>query len=118
MTPDCIFCRIVAGEIPSQSVTETNRVLALRDVNPAAPQHVLVIPKEHIADSLVDINLDDPETAGIWAEMAQVVQTVTKGADFSNGWRLVSNVGDDGRQSIPHIHLHVLAGRLFGWPPG
>jgi histidine triad (HIT) family protein len=118
MSGDCIFCRIVAGEIPSQAVSETDRVLAFRDINPAAPHHILVVPKRHIADSLVDLNLDDPEQADIWAEMIRVVQTVTKGVDFSNGWRLVSNIGDDGRQSVYHLHVHVLAGRLFGWPPG
>lgn len=118
MKADCVFCRIVAGEIPSQAVTETDRVLAFRDINPAAPHHLLVIPKKHIADSIPDLDLNDEEAASIWIEMLKVVQAVTRGVDFASGWRLVSNVGDDGRQTVFHLHLHVLAGRLFGWPPG
>jgi histidine triad (HIT) family protein len=118
MSADCIFCRIVAGEIPSQAVTETDRVLAFRDINPAAPHHLLVIPKEHIADSIPDLDLSDEKAASVWTEMLQIVQNVTRGVDFASGWRLVSNIGDDGRQTVSHLHLHVLAGRLFGWPPG
>jgi histidine triad (HIT) family protein len=118
MSSDCLFCRIVSGEIPSQAVIDTERVLAFRDINPAAPQHVLVIPKQHIADSLVDLDLTDPEAAATWSEMLTVTQSLTKGADFGSGWRLVSNVGDDGRQSVFHLHLHLLGGRLMGWPPG
>jgi histidine triad (HIT) family protein len=118
MSSDCLFCRIVAGDIPSQAVADTDRVLAFRDINPAAPQHVLVIPKQHIADSIPDLDLTDPEAAATWVEMMSVAQSITKGVDFGNGWRLVSNVGDDGRQSVYHLHLHVLGGRLFAWPPG
>ena len=115
---DCLFCRVASGEIPANRVTETERVLAFRDINPAAPQHILVIPKAHLATSMADLDVTDPEAVGTWAEMLAVVQKVAAAAEFANGWRLVSNVGEHGRQSVFHLHLHLLAGRLFDWPPG
>jgi histidine triad (HIT) family protein len=109
----CLFCRIVSGEIPSQKVAETELSLAFRDVNPAAPQHLLVIPKRHTADSLADLEdfqaLDD---------MIQLAQTIAAGPEFAQGWRLVTNVGPDGGQSVFHLHLHLLGGRRMAWPPG
>jgi len=114
MTPaDCLFCRIVAGEIPSDRVAETEVSLAFRDINPVAPQHVLIIPKKHVADSLAD--LDDP-----WAlaDLVQLAREVAKADEFKEGWRLVSNIGSDGGQTVPHLHFHLLGGRKMKWPPG
>jgi histidine triad (HIT) family protein len=117
--PDCLFCRVVAGEIPSTKVIETDGVLAFRDINPGAPQHVLVIPKEHVADSVADLDIGDPGVARIWADLLAVVQKVAGSSpEFADGWRLVTNVGENGGQSVFHLHLHVLAGRRLTWPPG
>lgn len=110
---DCLFCRIVSGEIPSDRVAETEISLAFRDINPVAPQHVLVVPKRHVADSLAD--LDDPV---ILADMTQLVRKIALGDEFAGGWRLVTNIGADGGQTVPHLHLHLLGGRKMKWPPG
>ena len=116
---DCLFCKMVAGEIPTTIVAETDDVLAFRDINPGAPQHVLVIPKQHLADSVADLDLGDPGVAQTWANLLAVVQGVAgASADFADGWRLVTNVGANGGQSVFHLHLHVLAGRRLAWPPG
>lgn len=117
--PDCLFCKVVAGEIPSTRVIETDDVLAFRDINPGAPQHVLVIPKNHVADSVADIDVGDAEGARVWSALLDVVQQVAaSGPEFAGGWRLVTNVGENGGQSVFHLHLHVLAGRRLTWPPG
>ena len=117
--PDCLFCRVVAGEIPSTKVIETDDVLAFRDINPGAPQHVLVIPKEHVADSVADLQVGDAGVAGLWSALLTVVQQVASSSpEFADGWRLVTNVGENGGQSVFHLHLHVLAGRRLNWPPG
>jgi len=119
MKSNCLFCRVVAGEIPSTKVMETERVLAFRDINPGAPQHVLLIPKEHVADSLADLDLTDPEVTITWIELLKLAQEIAGGSpDFSDGWRLVSNVGENGGQSVFHLHMHLLAGRPLAWPPG
>jgi histidine triad (HIT) family protein len=106
------------GEVPSEKVLENDHALAFRDVNPGAPQHILVIPKEHIADSVADLNTADPAAVATWGSMLALVQEVTSSSAFDKGWRLVSNVGEYGQQSIFHLHLHLLGGRRFGWPPG
>lgn len=116
--PDCLFCRVVAGDIPSTKVVETDDVLAFRDINPGAPQHVLVIPKDHVADSVADMDIGDAEVGRIWSGLLEVVQQVASAPEFADGWRLVTNVGEDGGQSVFHLHLHVLAGRRLTWPPG
>lgn len=117
--PDCLFCKVVAGDVPSTKVIETDDVLAFRDINPGAPQHVLVIPKSHVADSVADLGVGDAETARIWSALLGVVQQVAAGSpEFADGWRLVTNVGENGGQSVFHLHLHVLAGRRLTWPPG
>jgi histidine triad (HIT) family protein len=110
---DCLFCRIVSGEVPSDRVAETEISLAFRDINPVAPQHVLVVPKRHVADSLAD--LDDPV---ILADMTQLVREIARGDELAGGWRLVTNIGADGGQTVPHLHLHLLGGRKMKWPPG
>jgi histidine triad (HIT) family protein len=117
--PDCIFCRVVAGDLPSAKVLETETVLAFHDVNPGAPQHVLVIPKDHIADSIADLDLSDSSVAPIWADLLAMAQQVAaQNAEFADGWRLVTNVGENAGQSVHHLHLHLLAGRRLAWPPG
>ena len=110
---DCLFCRIVAGEIPSETVTETDSVVAFRDVNPQAPLHVLVVPRTHVSDAgeLADA---EPDTA---AELVRVGRQVATDAGHDS-YRMVFNTGADAGQTVFHAHLHVLAGRGLSWPPG
>jgi histidine triad (HIT) family protein len=110
---DCLFCRIVAGEIPSETVTETDSVVAFRDVNPQAPLHVLVVPRTHVSDAgeLVDA---EPATA---AELVRVGRQIASDAGHES-YRMVFNTGADAGQTVFHAHLHVLAGRGLSWPPG
>ncbi|MGY1721061.1 histidine triad nucleotide-binding protein [Blastococcus sp. SYSU DS0552] len=117
---DCLFCRMVAGEIPADVVHETDRVLAFRDINPQAPTHVLVIPKEHHA-TVGALVAADPALLGEVVAGAHAVATreglVTDGG-AAPGYRLVTNTGPQAGQSVHHVHLHVLGGRDLGWPPG
>jgi histidine triad (HIT) family protein len=111
----CLFCKIVAGEIPSTEVASSERTYAFRDIDPAMPTHVLVVPREHIesADSV------RPEHGDILAEMFDTAQQVARSENVEGrGYRLVFNVGDEAQNSVPHLHLHVLGGRQMGWPPG
>ena len=114
--PDaCLFCRIVAGELPSQEVLATERTYAFRDLNPAAPTHVLVIPRDHIENA----DTVRPEHAEILAEMLTAAQRIARDEGIvEGGYRLVFNVGEDTGNSVPHLHLHVLGGRPMSWPPG
>jgi len=112
---DCLFCSIVSGKIPATIVHETDKTIAFRDVNPRAPVHVLVIPKEHI-DSLLAIKASH---ADIIADIHQVVQAVARQEKVDEkGFRMVVNNGKDSGQAVGHLHYHVLAGRKLGWPPG
>ena len=117
---DCLFCRMVAGEIPADVVHETDRVLAFRDINPQAPTHVLVIPKEHYATAAA-LAAGDPGLLGEVVAGAQAVALqeglVTDGA-AQPGYRLVTNTGPQAGQSVDHVHFHVLGGRRMQWPPG
>lgn len=110
---DCLFCKIVAGEIPSAKVAENAHCLAFRDIGPKAPTHVLVIPKQHYT-SLNE--LDDPALAGALFEMARSVAAQEGVA--AGGYRVVVNTGTDGGQTVHHLHLHVMGGRQMTWPPG
>jgi histidine triad (HIT) family protein len=110
---DCIFCGILAGEIPADVVAESETVLAFRDRNPQAPLHVLVIPRTH-ATNVAELADLEPETV---AELVRVAQRVTADAGYDS-YRLVANTGEDAGQSVFHTHLHVLAGRTQAWPPG
>jgi histidine triad (HIT) family protein len=112
---DCLFCKIVAGEIPSQQVASTAGTYAFRDIEPTAPTHVLVVPRRHIADA----SAVTPDDGDVLAEMLATAQRVaaSEGVDAS-GYRLVFNVGEDAANSVPHLHLHVIGGRRLGWPPG
>jgi histidine triad (HIT) family protein len=115
VSSDCLFCKIVAGEIPSAEVASSERTYAFRDIQPAMPTHVLVVPKEHIqsADTLT------PEHADVLAELFETAQQVARQEQLNDrGYRLVFNVGDDAQNSVPHLHLHVLGGRQMEWPPG
>ncbi|MGB1110413.1 MAG: histidine triad nucleotide-binding protein [Gammaproteobacteria bacterium] len=113
--PDCLFCKIVAGDIPCDKLYEDDDVLAFNDINPQAPVHFLVIPKCHIA-SLEDLTEDDAELIGKVQLVAQKIARERGVAE--NGYRTVYNCGADGLQSVGHLHLHVLAGRRMEWPPG
>ena len=112
---DCIFCRIVAGEIPAKVAHQDDLAIAFHDVSPQAPVHVLVVPRQHVDDAL--------EAAGAAPAIAgHLVAVATRLAGelgiAASGFRLVINTGDDGGQSVRHLHLHLLGGRELGWPPG
>lgn len=106
---DCLFCKIVAGQIPSTKVYEDETALAFRDINPQAPTHVLVIPKEHIADAS-QIN---GENAALVAHCLEVVAEVARLEGLDNGFRVVSNCGADAGQTVNHLHFHVLGGKTM-----
>jgi histidine triad (HIT) family protein len=110
---DCLFCKIVAGDVPADIVHEGQRVLAFRDVNPQAPVHVLVIPRAHHS-GVADLAADEPEAL---TELALVARQVAA-AEGENSFRLVFNTGERSGQSVLHVHGHVLAGRAMMWPPG
>ena len=112
--PDCLFCAIAAGDIPSDRVFETDSVVAFRDVNPQAPVHVLVVPRRHV-EHIHAVDPRDP-LLGELVEAAQ--QVADQEGVATTGYRVVANVGRDGGMSVPHLHLHVLGGRPMGWPPG
>ncbi|MCL1788817.1 MAG: histidine triad nucleotide-binding protein [Oscillospiraceae bacterium] len=107
---NCLFCKIINGQIPSEKVYEDEDVLAFRDINPAAPVHVLVIPKQHIdgADQL------RPEHADIISKIILTVKKIAEDLSLSNGWRIVTNVLEDGDQTIRHLHFHLLGGAKLG----
>ena len=111
----CLFCRIVAGEIPSEEVLSTEHTYAFRDIQPAAPVHVLVVPRDHV-ESAATVG---PEHAELLAELVTTARRVAEAEGIAaSGYRLVFNVGDDALNSVPHLHLHVLGGHRMGWPPG
>ena len=112
---DCLFCKMVAGEIKADTVYEDENVLAFRDISPQAPMHVLVIPKRHIS-TLNDLAEDDAQLAGQLTLAAAKVAEQEGVAD--SGYRTVMNCNADGGQTVFHIHMHVLAGRNLIWPPG
>ena len=113
---DCIFCKIAAKEIPSNSVYEDEQVIAFRDLEPQAPEHVLIIPKKHIA-SLMELETSDKDL--ISHIMIDVLPEVAKKLGVAeDGFRLVVNMGKNGNQTVPHLHFHLLGGRMMQWPPG
>jgi histidine triad (HIT) family protein len=112
---DCLFCSIAAGKIPCDRVGETEHVLAFRDIQPQAPTHVLMIPKEHVADSAATLGAKD---APLLAELFELATRIARDEGLERGWRLVTNVGEEGGQSVPHLHVHLLGGRAMQWPPG
>lgn len=111
---DCIFCKIVAGEIPSTKVYEDDHVLAFRDIDPKAPSHVVVIPKKHYAN-IVEI----PEGSGEMDALLAAIKEVAAHEDLlETGFRVVNNYKSDGGQTVDHVHFHVLGKRSLQWPPG
>ncbi len=113
---DCLFCKIAGGEIPSNFIYEDESVVAFRDINPQAPQHILIVPKKHI-DSVKDFQQDDKELAA--HIFVDVVPKLAKDLQIDeSGFRVVINTGDEGGQTVNHLHVHVLGGRSMQWPPG
>ena len=115
MNSDCPFCRIVDRTMPATIIHETDTVLAFRDLNPHAPTHVLVIPKEHHTDAAAMAGADPGAAADVLAAAGEVAKI--DGVD-ATGYRLVFNTGTDAHQTVFHVHCHVLAGRAMTWPPG
>lgn len=112
---DCIFCKIVNKDLPSEVIYENESVLVFKDINPAAPTHLLVIPKKHIANVCDPELLKDGTSTAIFA----AIQKVTKDLGLvDSGFRVVINRGLDAGEAVPHLHFHILANRKFGWPPG
>ena len=113
--PECLFCRIVAGEIPSTAVGETDALLAIRDISPRAPTHVLILSREHIRSAADLAAGDGPMLGGVF-ELAASIAAAEGIAEA--GYRVVTNVGTWGGQTVPHLHFHLLGGRSMSWPPG
>jgi len=114
MAANCLFCKIIAGEIPATVVYRDERVVAIRDINPVAPTHLLLMPVRHIA-SVAEAEASDGDLLGaLHLAAAQLAQT----EHLTNGYRLVINTGPDGGQTVSHLHLHLLGGRAMHWPPG
>jgi histidine triad (HIT) family protein len=111
---DCLFCKIVAGEVPADVVHTTERTVAFRDINPQAPLHVLVVPRQHFANA-AELAAGDPEAS---AEVVTTASAVAVAAGHPDDYRLVFNTGAGSGQTAFHAHLHVLAGRPLTWPPG
>ena len=112
---DCLFCKIVAGEIPAEIVYENESVLAFRDVDPKAPTHILVIPKKHVR-SMNELQREDQKLAG---DILLAAKSIAISEEINmSGFRTVFNTNDDGGQTVFHIHMHVLGGRKMTWPPG
>lgn len=112
---DCLFCRIVAGEIPAERVHDDDQVIAIRDIAPRAPTHILLIPRRHIASAADLVEEDGPLLGRLFAVAADIARTE---GIADAGYRLVSNVGRWAGQSVDHLHVHLMGGRPFTWPPG
>lgn len=111
---DCLFCKIIAGEIPSAKVYEDDTVFAFRDIEPQAPVHVLIVPKEHIA-SADEIN---ETNSAVVAHIFEVAAKIAKAEGLTGGYRIVNNCGDSAGQTVKHLHFHLMGGRNFTWPAG
>ena len=111
---DCLFCKIINGDIPSTKVYEDDMVYAFNDIDPKAPFHVIVIPKKHIA-SANDIT---SENSGYISAIFEAIAKIAKENNLEKGFRVVNNCGEDGGQTVGHIHFHLLARRNLAWPPG
>lgn len=115
MDTSCLFCRIAAREIPADIVRESDGVVAFRDVNPQAPTHILLIPKEHVA-SVAELG---DHHGDVLADIMQAASQLARAEGIGeSGWRLVANVGPDAGQAVFHLHFHLLGGRQMSWPPG
>ncbi len=113
MSDPCIFCRIARGEVPAQMLANNKEIAAFRDLNPQAPVHILIITKKHIA------SLDDTADSYLLGQMVSLASAIARQEKIAkSGYRTVINTGKDGGQSVDHLHLHLLGGRLMTWPPG
>lgn len=110
--PNCIFCKIIDGQIPSKVVGENEHAFAIRDVNPQAPTHILILPKNHIP------NIGEADNPEVLGRLFQTATSIAKKEGLGKGYRLVVNTGDDGGQTVHHLHIHLLGGRFMTWPPG
>ncbi len=111
---DCIFCKIAKGEIPSRKAYEDDSVLAFYDLEPQAPVHILIIPKEHIS-SCADVTA---ENSAVISHIFEVAAQLGKELGLDRGYRIVNNCGEDGGQTVKHLHFHLMGGRQFTWPAG
>ena len=112
---DCLFCKIIAGEIPGSKVYEDELCYAFYDINPQAPTHFLVVPKDHIRS----VSAVTEANAAVVGHIFAVIAKLAEKLGFAEaGYRVVSNIGEAGQQTVPHLHFHVLAGRDMTWPPG
>ena len=111
---DCIFCKIANGEIPATKVYEDDTVVAFNDLEPQAPTHILVIPKTHIS-SAADVT---EENSAVISHIFEVIAKLSKEFKMDGGFRIVNNCGEDGGQTVKHIHFHLMSGRKFTWPAG
>jgi len=112
---DCLFCRIVAGDVPAEVVHADDVVVAIRDISPRAPTHLLLLPRRHIASAAELTEADGPMLGRLFAVAAELA----RGEGLAErGYRLVTNVGRESGQSVNHLHVHLLGGRRMGWPPG
>src|SRR4051812_15380138 len=111
---DCLFCKIVAGEIPADVVHESATTFAFRDLDPQAPTHVLVVPRSHYPNAAA-LATGEPATA---ADLFDAAREIAGSAGLAGGYRLVFNTGADAHQTVFHVHMHLLGGRAMGWPPG
>ncbi len=111
---DCLFCKIIAGEVPSKKIYESDEVYAFADIAPQAPFHAVIIPKKHIkcADEI------RPENSYFVAKIFEAVAAVSRQENLENGYRVVNNCGEDGGQTVGHLHFHMLGRRSMEWPPG
>ncbi|AHG91002.1 histidine triad (HIT) protein [Gemmatirosa kalamazoonensis] len=113
MSADCLFCRIVRGEIPAKLVAESDDCVAFRDIDPKAPTHLLVIPRAHVA------SLNEATDEALLGKVMRFAADVARQEGIADsGWRTVVNTGPDAQQSVFHLHVHVMGGRKFHWPPG
>ncbi len=113
---DCLFCRIVSGEIPARKVFEDEAAIAFHDIHPQAPVHVLVLPRKHVA-SLAQMGGAD-EDKELLGHLLEAVKRIAVEQGLAHGYRTVINTGEDGGQTVGHLHLHLLGGRAMEWPPG
>ena len=112
---DCLFCKIVSGEIPCDKIYENDKLIAFRDIDPKAPTHILVIPKKHIS-SINELEISDQNLAG---EILLAAKEIARIENIeSSGYRTIFNTNNDGGQTVYHIHMHVMGGRQLHWPPG
>ncbi len=110
---DCIFCKIVAGEIPSEKVYEDDKIICFKDIAPEAPVHVLIIPKVHI-ESMDSLEEGDMEVV---SHIMLKIKEIANSLGLDNGYRVVTNIGEEGLQTVKHLHFHLFGGRMLKWPP-